>query len=93
VEIYGRHKSIYQEYFALPKSKREAFKVKNSAFITAHKYLTGVLNGRTSIPAKVWKVECEKLLSERYWLCEKYYSLKDDAKTWKPYDLGLKSYA
>jgi hypothetical protein len=85
VEIYNSHKSIYQEYLALPKNKREAFKVKNSASITAHdtahEYLTGVLNGRTSIPAKAWKVEREKLMSERHGLCDKYFSLKDDVRS------------
>jgi ATP-dependent exoDNAse (exonuclease V) alpha subunit len=84
VEIYNSHKSIYQEYLALPKNKRETFKSKNSASIsahdTAHKYLSRVLNGRTSVPAKAWKVEREKLMSERHGLCDKYYSLKDDVK-------------
>jgi len=93
VEIYNSHKSIYQEYLALPENKREAFKVKNSASITAHdtahKYLTGVLNGRTSIPAKAWKAEREKLMSERLGLCDKYFSLKDDVRSMEKLHRGV----
>ncbi|MCL2250232.1 MAG: hypothetical protein FWC13_13325, partial [Oscillospiraceae bacterium] len=74
-------------------NKREAFKVKNSASITAHdtahKYLTGVLNGRTSIPAKAWKAEREKLMSERLGLCDKYFSLKDDVRSMEKLHRGV----
>jgi len=60
-----------------------------SAHDTAHKYLTGVLNGRTSIPAKDWKAEREKLLSERYGLCDKYFSLKDDVRSIEKLKRGM----
>jgi len=85
VEIYNKHKPVYQEYLALPKNQREAFKAKNAASLkahdTAHKYITGVLNGRTSIPVTAWKTEREQLLIKRYELCDKYYKLKDDVKS------------
>jgi len=96
VKIYDESKPVYQEYIALPKSKRESFKVKNGAALnaheTSHKYLVSVLNGRTTVPSATWKSEREKLRSERYELCDKYFSLKADVKSVESLRRGAESF-
>ena len=49
-------------------------------FTAAHDYLKGVLNGKTTIPAKAWKAEHAKLTAERKTLNQRYLALKDEVK-------------
>jgi len=51
------------------------------AYENAKRYLDGVMNGRDKIPTKDWQAEQKKLLAERYGLCEKYYTLKEEIQT------------
>ena len=46
----------------------------------AKDYLKGVINGKTTIPTKVWKDEYAKLTAERKTLNQRYLALKEEVK-------------
>lgn len=46
----------------------------------ANNYLKGVMNGKTTLPAKTWRVERVKLTADRNRLNGEYVSLKDGVK-------------
>ena len=81
---YSTHKKVYEKYKALEPKKRDAFYNKRSdeiqSYETSRKYLNKVMNGKTPIPIKSWKNEQAKLTSEKYWLCEDFYKLKDEIR-------------
>ena len=51
------------------------------AYENAKRYLDGVMNGRDKIPVNEWQKEQKNLLAERYSLCEKYYTLKEEIQS------------
>ena len=46
----------------------------------AERYLNAVMNGKTGIPLKAWKSECDKLNGEKKQLTQQYHALKDEVK-------------
>ena len=67
---------LYMKY----KGKKPLTESEQILFTAAHSYLKGMLNGKTSIPAKAWKAERDKLTAERRTLNQHYLSLKDEVK-------------
>ena len=64
-----------------PKHKEqyyETYRAEITLFESAQKYLSGVLNGRTTMPLKAWKAEREKLTADKNQLNREYVSLKND---------------
>lgn len=62
------------------KGKKPLTDTEQILFTAAHDYLKGVMNGKTTIPAKAWKAEYAKLTAERKTLNQRYLSLKDEVK-------------
>lgn len=90
-----QHQELYKKYKSLDPKKRDAFYDKHPEKIelyeNAKEYLTAVMNGKTSIPIKVWKAELEKLTAERFLLCDDYYRLKDEVKNVEVLRYGTES--
>jgi hypothetical protein len=65
--------------------KYEAYHDKHADEIGAYKnaveHFDNVMNGRDTLPIKDWQSKQKKLLTQRYGLCEKYYSLKEEIKS------------
>ena len=49
-------------------------------FTTVKDYLKGVMNGKTTIPVKVWKTEYAKLTNQWKTLNQRYLELKEEVK-------------
>jgi len=49
-------------------------------FTAVRNYLKDMMNGKTALPIKVWKLEYNKLIAERKTLDQRYVSLKDEVK-------------
>jgi hypothetical protein len=85
VDIFNQHKVVYKKYRQLDPKKRVVFKEKHAKEIeryrTASTYLKEHLNGRTIIPVKEWRKECDKLLDERYAHIDEYYKLRDEVRS------------
>ena len=62
------------------KGKKPLTDTEQILFTAAHDYLKGVMNGKTTIPAKAWKAEYAKLTAERKTLNQQYLALKDEVK-------------
>lgn len=71
-----RQADLYMKY----KGKKPLTESEQILFTAAHSYLKGVLNGKTTLPAKAWKTERDKLTAERKILNQQYLSLKDEVK-------------
>jgi len=62
------------------KGKKARTEAEGILFTAAGKYLKGVMNGKTTLPTKAWRAECDKLTAERNRLNGEYVSLKDEVK-------------
>ncbi len=62
------------------KGKKPLTEAEQILFTTAKDYLKGVMNGKTTIPAKAWKDEYTKLTAERKTLNQRYLALKEEVK-------------
>lgn len=62
------------------KGKKPLTDTEQILFTAAHDYLKGVMNGKTTLPAKAWKAERDKLTAERKMLNQQYLSLKNEVK-------------
>ena len=71
-----RQADIYMKY----KGKKPLTESEQILFTTAHSYLKGVMNGKTTIPTKAWKTEYAKLTAERNTLNQRYLVLKEEVK-------------
>ena len=84
VDTLNQHKAVYRKYKSLDPKKREGYFKKHTEEIAqyryAYDYIKGVLNGRTDIPEKKWRIEIKTLLAERYELVDEYYKISDDVK-------------
>ncbi len=67
---------IYFKY----KGKKPLTEAEQILFTTAKDYLKGVMNGKTTIPTKIWKEEYTKLTAERKMLNQRYLALKEEVK-------------
>ena len=67
---------LYMKY----KGKKALTDSEQILFTAAHSYLKDVLNGRTGIPTKAWKIERDKLTADRKTLNLRYVKLKDEVK-------------
>ena len=85
VDIRKQHMAVNKKYKGLDPKKRSAYLQKHADEIeryeSAAKYLKDHLNGYGKIPEKEWRTEQDRLIAERYGLCEEYYKLKDDVKS------------
>jgi len=81
-ETYLKHKDIYKMYRQEKPRKQDGFRQQFHAEIilyeAAERYLKGVMNGRTALPIKAWKMEREALLAEKKELSKSYVSMKDE---------------
>jgi len=48
--------------------------------MAARDYLKSVMNGKTTIPTKTWKVDYAKLTAKRKTLNQRYLALKEEVK-------------
>lgn len=84
-EIHKQYKAMYKKYKSVDPKKRDAFYNKHSETILLYEdsknYFDKLMNGRADLPIKAWQDEQQKLLAERFTLCDKFYRLKDDIKT------------
>ena len=62
------------------KGKKKLTESEQILFTAARNYLKGVMNGKTALPIKAWKLEYNKLLAERKTLNQRYVALKDEVK-------------
>ena len=67
---------VYMKY----KGKKALTDSEQALFTAAHSYLKDVMNGKTTLPVKVWKAEYAKLTAERKTLNQRYLALKDEVK-------------
>lgn len=67
---------IYFRY----KGKKKLTEAEQILFAAARDYLKGVMNGRTTIPTKAWKIEYDELTIKKKTLYQKYTALKDEVK-------------
>ena len=67
---------IYFQY----KGKKPLTDAERIQFAAALDYLKGVMNGRTTIPINAWKVEYNKLATQRKELNQRYLALKAEVK-------------
>ena len=83
--MYMQYKAVYRQYQEQKPKKQAAFAEKHHAEITlfesAERYLKGVMNGKTTLPMKVWRMERAELGTERNRLNQDYISLKDEIRT------------
>ena len=84
VDMHLQHKAVYRQYQELKPRKQVAFADKHHAeislFDSAERYLKGVMNGKTTLPIKLWKMERDKLAVERNGLTQKYTLLKEEIR-------------
>jgi hypothetical protein len=104
-ENLKKYKPIFDKYNSIEKGLSDKlfnrdpkadFYEKNmkaiNLFESADRYLKDHLNGKVSKPPlKKWKAEYEELTAERFLLCDKYYSLKDEIKNVKILRHGVES--
>lgn len=68
-ERYLQYRDIYRQYKQQKPKKQEAFyeahRMELTHYEAAERYLTGVMNGKTTLPIKAWKAERDKLKAER----------------------------
>jgi len=80
INPFTKKKAIAEYETAVKKQK--AYYAKHSKEIglykNAVKHFEGVMNGRKDLPIKDWQAEQKKLLTKRYSLCDKYYSLESE---------------
>ncbi len=62
------------------KGKKSLTEAEQILFTAAKDYLKGVMNGKITIPTKVWKAEYAKLTAERKTLNQRYLALKEEVK-------------
>lgn len=67
---------IYFKY----RGKKSLTEAEQILFTAAKDYLKGVMNGKTTIPTKTWKIEYAKLTAERNALNQRYLVLKGEVK-------------
>lgn len=67
---------IYLKY----KGKKALGESEQTLFTAAGNYLKGVMNGKTTLPTREWKVEYSKLTAERKTLNQRYLALKEEVK-------------
>ena len=83
-ERYLQYRDIYRQYKQQKPKKQEAFyeahRMELTHYEAAERYLTGVMNGKTTLPIKAWKAERDKLKAERQQLSRRYSTLKDAVK-------------
>ena len=79
---YFEFKEIYEKYKQQKPKKQDAFYESHRRELMlyeyAERYLTGVMNGKTTLPTKKWKAEREALTAERSQLYREYVSLKTE---------------
>ena len=79
---YFEFREVFEEYKKQKPGKQDTFYESHRRELTlyesAEHYLTGIMNGKTTIPTKKWKAEREKLIAESKSLYQEYYSLKDE---------------
>ncbi len=83
---YRQHREIFRQYQSIAGPKqREKFRNEHHAEIAlyeaAKRYLDGVMNGRTSLPVKMWRDERGALADERNALNREYVSLKAEVQS------------
>jgi len=80
--MYMQHKAVYRQYQEQKPKKQAAFAEKHHAeislFESAERYLKGVMNGKITLPIKVWRAERDALNADKTKLYQKYTSLKDE---------------
>jgi len=62
------------------KGKKSLTEAEQILFTATKDYLKGMMNGKTTIPAKAWKTEYAKLTAERKTLNQRYLALKEEVK-------------
>ena len=82
--MYMQHKAVYRQYQELKPKKQVAFaekhRAKISLFESAERYLRSVMNGKTTLPIKAWKVERDRLANEKSKLAQDYALLKEEIR-------------
>jgi hypothetical protein len=79
LETLNKHIKQSEIYFKF-KGKKRLSEADQILFAAAEKYLTGVINGKKTIPRKAWKKERENLLAQKPVLYQKYDKLRDEIK-------------
>jgi hypothetical protein len=81
-EVYAESGAVVKKANGMVPKKQEAYRRDHEAdfikFEAAHRFFTGVLNGRTTIPIPKWKAEYKQLEKDRVVLQGEYRRLKED---------------
>ena len=84
VEMHQQYKAVYRQYQEQKPKKKAAFAEQHrgeiALFESAERYLKGVMNGKTTLPIKTWKVEHAKLTAEQNRLRQEYTLLKMEVR-------------
>jgi hypothetical protein len=81
-ETYFQYRDVYNRYKQTNPKKQVAFyeahRMELTLYESSNRYLTGMMNGRTTIPTGTWRKEREQKNAERQQLDTEYKNLKTE---------------